>query len=58
MKISVRGNKSKTAFSSARDRFRCQRFASGQVRCQPSRVFDLDVFSEFFEVEWSGWMYA
>ena len=29
---------------------------SGRVRCQPSRVVDLDVFSEFSEVVWSGWM--
>jgi len=30
---------------------------SGRVRCQPSRVVRLDVFSEVFEVVWSGWMW-
>lgn len=29
---------------------------SVQVRCQPLRVYDLDVFLEFYEVVWSGWM--
>ena len=30
---------------------------SGRVRCQRSRVVRLDVFSEVFEVVWSGWMF-
>ncbi len=34
---------------------RCQCLVSGRFRCQPSRVNDLDVFSDFFKVVWSGW---
>jgi len=32
----------------------CHILASGQVRCQPSRMNDLDVFLEIYEVVWSG----
>ena len=31
---------------------------SVQVRCQRCRVVRLDVFSEVFEVVWSGWIWA
>jgi len=31
---------------------------SGQVRCQGSRVVRLDVFSDIFEVVWSGWIFS
>ena len=29
----------------------------GRVRCQGLRVVRLDVFSDIFEVVWSGWMF-
>jgi len=46
----LRGNRSKQANLLVTERFRCHSSACGRVRCQPSRVVRLDVFSDFFRL--------